>query len=55
VTRDSKYVLATSESGIIVFNIKDGSKAAEIIIPGYRKIQVELAYGDTKFLCLYVN
>lgn len=46
VTKDSKYVLATSESGIIVFNTKDGSKVAEFSIPGYRKMQVTLAFGD---------
>ena len=55
VTKDSKYVLATSESGIIVFNIKDGTKAAEFTIPGYRKVQVALAFGDTKFLVLYME
>ena len=55
VTKDSKYVLATSESGIIVFNIKDGTKAAEFTIPGYRKMQVALAFGDTKFLVLYME
>ena len=55
VTKDSKYVLATSESGIIVFNTKDGSKAAEFSIPGYRKMQVTLAFGDSKFLVLYME
>ena len=55
VSSDSKYVLATSESGIIVFNIKDGTKAAEFTIPGYRKMQVALAYGDSKFLVLYME
>ena len=55
VTKDSKYVLATSESGIIVFNTKDGTKAAEFSIPGYRKMQVTLAFGDSKFLVLYME
>lgn len=55
VTKDSRYVLATSESGVVVFNVKDGTKAAEFTIPGYRKMQVTLAYGDTKFLVIYME
>jgi hypothetical protein len=55
VTKDSKFVLATSEAGIIVFNVRDGSKAAEFTIPGYRKMQVTLAFGDSKFLVLYME
>lgn len=53
MTKDSKYVLATSEFGIIIFNTKDGTKAAEFTIPGLLKLQVSMAYGDQKFLVLY--
>ena len=53
MTKDSKYVLATSESGITIFNTKDGTKAAEFAIPGFLKLQVSMAFGDQKFLVLY--
>jgi len=38
VTKDSKYLLATSIDGIYVFNVKDGSTAAAMTVPGNRKV-----------------
>ena len=38
VTKDSKYLLATSVEGIFVFNVADGSTAARMIVPGNRKV-----------------
>lgn len=55
VTKDSKHVLATSVDGVIIFNVKDGSKAAEFSIPGNRKIQVQLSFGDSKFFVIYME
>ena len=55
VTKDSKHVLATSVDGVIVFNVKDGTQAANFSIPGNRKIQVQLAYGDKQFFVVYME
>ena len=38
VTKDSKYLLATSVDGVIIFNVKDGTTAASMSVPGNRKI-----------------
>jgi hypothetical protein len=38
VTKDSKYLLATSVEGIHIFNVKDGSTAATMTVPGNRKV-----------------
>jgi len=35
ITMDSKYVLATAvDVGVIIFNVKDGSVAARVEVPG---------------------
>ena len=38
ITKDSKYLLATSVDGVIIFNVKDGTTAASMSVPGNRKI-----------------
>ena len=40
VTKDSRYLLATSVDGVIVFNVADGSRVANLVAPGNRKVQV---------------
>lgn len=55
VTKDSKYVLATSVDGVIVFNVRDGTRVASIHVPGSRKIQVQLAFGDKQFFLIYMD
>lgn len=54
VTKDSKYVLATAvDVGVIIFNVKDGSIAARVEVPGIQANQVAIAFGDKQFLVLY--
>jgi len=55
VTKDSKYVLATSVEGVIVFNVKDGSRVATMNVPGNRKIQVQLSFGDRQFFLIFMD
>jgi len=55
VTKNSKYVLATSVDGVIVFNVSDGTRAAAMTVPGNRKIQVKLSYGDKQFFLMYMD
>ena len=55
VTKDSKYLLATSVDGVIIFNISDGTKAAMIHVPGNRKLQIQLSYGDKQFFLIYMD
>jgi len=55
VTKDSKHLLATSVDGVYVFNVKDGTTAATMTVPGNRKIQVSLSYGDKQFLLIYID
>ena len=53
VTRDSKYLLATSIEGVLIFNVNDGSVAAKLPLEGNIKVQVKLAYGDKQFLVIF--
>ena len=54
ITKDSKYLLATAvDHGVFLFNVKDGSLAAKVAVPGIQANQVALAFGDKQFLCLY--
>ena len=46
VTKDSKYVLATSVDGVVIFNVKNGERVATMQVPGNLKIQVGLSFGD---------
>lgn len=46
LTKDSKYLLATSVDGAFIFNVADGSTAAKLTVPGNRKVQLGLNYGD---------
>ena len=55
VTKDSKYLLATAVEGVIVFNVKDGSRAAAINVPGNRKMQLGLSFGDKQFFLIYMD
>lgn len=55
VTKNSKYVLATSVDGVIVFNVSDGTVAARINVPGNRKIQVKLSYGEKYFFLIFMD
>ena len=55
VTKNSQYVLATSVDGVIVFNVRDGTQVANMSIPGNRKMQVQLSYGDKQFLVVYME
>ena len=55
VTKDSKYLLATSVDGVIIFNVQDGTKAAMLNVPGNRKIQCQLSYGDKQFFLIYMD
>ena len=38
VTKDSKYVLATSVEGVQIFNVKNGERVATMLVPGNLKI-----------------
>jgi translation initiation factor 3 subunit I len=55
VTKDSKYLLATSVDGAFIFNVKDGTIAAKLTVPGNRKVALGLSYGDKQFFLMYVN
>lgn len=55
VTKDSKYLLATAVEGVIVFNVKDGTRAAAINVPGNRKMQLGLSFGDKQFFLIYMD
>lgn len=55
VTKNSQYVLATSVDGVIIFNVSDGTRAASMTVPGNRKIQVRLSFGDKQFFLLYMD
>ena len=48
-------MLATSVDGVIIFNVSDGSRAAAMTVPGNRKVQVRLAFGDRQFFLLYMD
>lgn len=53
VTKNSQYVLATAVDSVHVLNVKDGTHAAKLKIPGLQKYQVKLSYGDKQFFVLY--
>lgn len=48
-------MLATSINGVFVFNVKDGSTTAAMKIPGNRKLQVALSYGDRQFFIIFID
>ena len=55
VTKDSKHLLACAVEGVVIFNVKDGSRVAAMKVPGNRKMQVQLAYGDKQFFLIYMD
>ena len=55
ITKDSKHLLATSVDGVIIFNVKDGTTAASMSVPGNRKIQTGLSFGDKQFFLIYMD
>lgn len=56
VTKDSKYVLAAGTTfGFCIFNLMNGEELVRTVIPvrNIQTKQIELAFGDQKFLIVY--
>lgn len=54
VSQDSKYLLATATTkGVLVFDVSNGDKLAEIQVPGIMTHKVEFSYSNKQFAVVF--
>ena len=54
VSTDTKYLLATATTkGVLVFDISNGDKLAEIHVPGIMTHKVEFSYSNKQFAVVF--